>query len=37
MGLSKMTGIISILATISALGLGEGSTRYIAYFRGKNE
>ena len=29
--------IISIFATISTLGLGEGSTRYIAYFRGKNE
>ena len=29
--------IISIFATISTLGLSEGSTRYIAYFRGKNE
>ena len=29
--------IISIFATISALGLSEGSTRYIAYFRGKKE
>ncbi len=29
--------IIGIFATISTLGLGEGSTRYIAYFRGKNE
>ena len=29
--------IISIFVTISTLGLGEGSTRYIAYFRGKNE
>ena len=29
--------MISIFATISTLGLGEGSTRYIAYFRGKNE
>ncbi len=29
--------IISIFATISTLGLPEGSTRYIEYFRGKNE
>jgi O-antigen/teichoic acid export membrane protein len=29
--------IISIFATISTLGLSEGSTRYIAYFRGKKE
>ena len=29
--------IISIFVTISTLGLPEGSTRYIAYFRGKNE
>lgn len=29
--------IIGIFTTISTLGLGEGSTRYIAYFRGKNE
>ena len=29
--------IISIFATIATLGLSEGSTRYIAYFRGKNE
>ena len=29
--------IISIFATISTLGLSEGATRYIAYFRGKNE
>jgi O-antigen/teichoic acid export membrane protein len=29
--------IISIFATISTLGLQEGSTRYIAYFRGKKE
>jgi len=29
--------IISIFVTISTLGLSEGSTRYIAYFRGKNE
>jgi len=29
--------IISIFVTISTLGLQEGSTRYIAYFRGKNE
>ena len=29
--------VISIFVTISALGLGEGSTRDIAYFRGKNE
>ena len=29
--------IISIFVTISTLGLGEGSTRYIAYFRGKKE
>ncbi len=29
--------VISIFATISTLGLSEGSTRYIAYFRGKNE
>ena len=29
--------IISIFVMISTLGLSEGSTRYIAYFRGKNE
>jgi O-antigen/teichoic acid export membrane protein len=29
--------IISIFVTISTLGLSEGSTRYIAYFRGKKE
>ena len=29
--------IISIFVTISMLGLSEGSTRYIAYFRGKKE
>ena len=29
--------LISIFATISTLGLQEGSTRYIAYFRGKKE
>ena len=29
--------IISIFVTISTLGLGDGSTRYIAYFRGKKE
>jgi O-antigen/teichoic acid export membrane protein len=29
--------VISIFATISTLGLSEGSTRYIAYHRGKNE
>jgi O-antigen/teichoic acid export membrane protein len=29
--------IISIFVTISTLGLQEGSTRYIAYFRGKKE
>ena len=29
--------IIGILCTISTLGLGEGSARYIAYFRAKNE
>ena len=29
--------IISIFVTISTLGLSEGSTRYIAYFRGRNE
>jgi O-antigen/teichoic acid export membrane protein len=29
--------VISIFVTISTLGLGEGSTRYIAYFRGKKE
>ena len=29
--------IISIFVTISTLGLSEGSTRYIAYHRGKNE
>ncbi|MGB3459335.1 MAG: oligosaccharide flippase family protein [Halobacteriota archaeon] len=29
--------IISIFVTISTLGLQQGSTRYIAYFRGKNE
>ena len=29
--------MISIFVTISSLGLQEGSTRYIAYFRGKKE
>ena len=29
--------IISICTTVSALGLEEGATRYIAYLRGKNE
>ena len=29
--------LMSIFVTISTLGLGEGSTRYIAYHRGKNE
>ncbi|AKB61541.1 flippase [Methanosarcina mazei] len=29
--------ITGIFTTISTLGLGEGSTRYIAYFRGKDE
>ena len=29
--------LMSIFAMISTLGLQEGSTRYIAYFRGKNE
>jgi len=29
--------IISIFVTISTLGLLEGSTRYIAYFRGKKK
>jgi O-antigen/teichoic acid export membrane protein len=29
--------IMSIFVAISTLGLGEGSTRYIAYFRGKGE
>ena len=29
--------LMSIFATISTLGLQQGSTRYIAYFRGKNE
>ena len=29
--------VVSIFVTISTLGLGEGSTRYIAYFRGKGE
>lgn len=29
--------ILSIFVVISTLGLGEGSTRYIAYFRGKGE
>ena len=29
--------VISIFATIATLGLSEGSTRYIAYFRGKKE
>ena len=29
--------LMSIFVTISTLGLQEGSTRYIAYFRGKNE
>jgi len=29
--------ILSIFVVIATLGLGEGSTRYIAYFRGKGE
>lgn len=29
--------IVSICTTVSALGLEEGATRYIAYLRGKNE
>lgn len=29
--------ILSIFVVISTPGLGEGSTRYIAYFRGKGE
>ena len=29
--------ILNIFALISTLGLQEGSTRYIAYFRGKKE
>jgi O-antigen/teichoic acid export membrane protein len=29
--------VIAIICTISTLGLGEGSARYIAYFRAKNE
>jgi O-antigen/teichoic acid export membrane protein len=29
--------ILSIFVVISTLGLGEGSTRYIAYFRGKGD
>ena len=29
--------LVSIFVTISTLGLQEGSTRYIAYHRGKNE
>ncbi|MGB2842201.1 MAG: oligosaccharide flippase family protein [Halobacteriota archaeon] len=29
--------VITIFVTISTLGLSEGSTRYIAYFRGKSE
>ena len=29
--------LMSIFVTISTLGLQQGSTRYIAYFRGKNE
>jgi len=29
--------LMSIFVTISSLGLQEGATRYIAYFRGKNE
>ena len=29
--------LVSIFVTISTLGLQEGSTRYIAYFRGKSE
>jgi len=29
--------LISFFATISTLGFQEGSTRYIAYFRGKKE
>ncbi len=29
--------IVTICTTVSALGLQEGTTRYIAYFRGKNE
>src|SRR5674476_521521 len=29
--------IVTICTTISALGLQDGTTRYIAYFRGKNK
>ena len=29
--------ILSIFVVIATMGLGEGSTRYIAYFRGKGE
>jgi O-antigen/teichoic acid export membrane protein len=29
--------LVGILSVIATLGLGEGATRYIAYFRGKNE
>ena len=29
--------VVSIFATISTLGLSEGSARYIAYFRGKKD
>jgi len=29
--------LVGIFATLSTLGLHEGATRYIAYFRGKNE
>jgi O-antigen/teichoic acid export membrane protein len=37
-GIYSMTLVLmSIFVTISTLGLQEGSTRYIAYFRGKDE
>ena len=37
-GIYSMTLVLmSIFVTISTLGLQEGSTRYIAYFRGKKE
>jgi O-antigen/teichoic acid export membrane protein len=34
---SLATTIISIIILVSSLGLGEGGTRYIAYFRGTEE
>ena len=34
---SLAIAVIGIFVTLSTMGLNEGSTRYIAYFKGKNE